>query len=38
MKNWLKRMGWAGLLFFTLKGIAWLVLPAVLVTMGIECN
>jgi len=24
-KSWLKRLGWAGFLFFLLKGIGWLV-------------
>lgn len=23
-KTWLKRLGWAGFLFFLIKGIAWL--------------
>ncbi len=29
MVRWAKRIGWAGFLFFTLKGIAWLVVLAV---------
>lgn len=24
-KKWLKRVGWAGLAFFTIKGLIWLV-------------
>jgi hypothetical protein len=25
LKTWFKRLGWAGFLFFLIKGIAWLV-------------
>lgn len=25
-KKWIKKVGWAGLAFFTLKGIVWLVI------------
>jgi len=25
MKKWIKRIGWAGLLFFLIKGLLWLV-------------
>ena len=31
---WLKRLGWAGFLFFLVKGLLWLLLPAVL--MGLS--
>jgi len=24
-KKWFKRVGWAGLIFFTVKGLIWLV-------------
>lgn len=24
---WLKRMGWAGFLFFLIKGLLWLLIP-----------
>ncbi|MFI5172298.1 MAG: alanyl-tRNA synthetase [Chitinophagales bacterium] len=27
-RKWLKRLGWAGVLFFTIKGILWLVAGA----------
>jgi len=26
MKTWFKRIGWAGFLFFLVKGIAWLII------------
>ncbi|QQV03936.1 MULTISPECIES: histidine kinase [Chryseobacterium] len=25
-KKWFKRVGWAGLAFFTIKGLVWLVI------------
>ncbi|HIC8925237.1 hypothetical protein [Elizabethkingia ursingii] len=25
LKKWFKRVGWAGLIFFTVKGLVWLV-------------
>ncbi|MEZ0483764.1 hypothetical protein [Fibrella aquatica] len=25
--RWLKRMGWAGFLFFLIKGLLWLLIP-----------
>jgi hypothetical protein len=31
MKSWMKRLGVAGFLFFLLKGLAWLVVPAAIV-------
>ncbi len=31
---WLRRLGIYGFLFFLLKGVAWLTLPALLVMMG----
>ncbi len=31
---WLRRLGLYGFLFFLLKGIAWLTVPALLVMMG----
>ncbi|MDP5121101.1 MAG: hypothetical protein NWQ46_05880 [Spirosomaceae bacterium] len=27
MKDWFKRMGWAGFLFFLIKGLLWLIVP-----------
>ncbi len=26
LKKWFKRVGWAGLAFFTIKGLVWLVI------------
>ena len=31
---WLKRLGVAGFLFFLIKGLLWLALPALLLTFG----
>ena len=31
---WLKRLGLAGFLFFLIKGLLWLSLPALLVLFG----
>lgn len=33
---WLKRLGFFGFLFFLIKGILWLILPALLVFLGLE--
>lgn len=33
---WLKRVGMIGFCFFLIKGIAWLVLPAMLVWFGVS--
>ncbi len=30
-KSWLKRIGWAGFLFFLIKGIIWLVAGAAII-------
>ncbi|MEO1247629.1 MAG: hypothetical protein AAFX56_18285 [Pseudomonadota bacterium] len=27
--NWIKRLGWAGFLFFAVKGLLWLAAPLV---------
>ncbi len=32
--SWLKRLGVAGFLFFLVKGLLWLALPALLVWFG----
>ncbi|HEX8386566.1 MAG TPA: hypothetical protein VF576_10295 [Rubricoccaceae bacterium] len=34
---WLKRFGLAGFLFFLVKGLLWLALPALLVMFGGRC-
>jgi hypothetical protein len=36
MKVWLKRFGVAGFLFFTIKGLLWLIVPAALVWWGVR--
>ncbi len=33
-RTWLKRLGWAGFLFFLIKGLLWLIVPAILVWWG----
>ena len=37
-RQWLKRLGVAGFLFFFIKGLLWLIVPALLVTLGIQCS
>ncbi len=34
---WVKRFGVLGFLFFLGKGLLWLTLPALLVTLGVGC-
>lgn len=34
--TWIKRFGWAGFMFFFIKGILWLMIPSLLVWLGIE--
>lgn len=36
-KTWFKRFGVAGFLFFLIKGLLWLIVPALLVFFGIRC-
>lgn len=31
-----RRLGWAGALFFLVKGLAWLLLPAAIAYLGAE--
>lgn len=33
---WLKRLGVGGFLFFMIKGVLWLTVPALLAMMGME--
>lgn len=33
---WLKRLGVGGFLFFLIKGLLWLMVPAVLAFVGME--
>ena len=35
MKGWLKKLGIIGVIFFTIKGLLWLIVPAALVWFGI---
>lgn len=35
--RWLRRVGVAGFLFFLIKGLLWLVVPALLVLFGVRC-
>jgi hypothetical protein len=35
--KWMKRFGAAGFLFFLVKGILWLIVPALLVWFGASC-
>jgi hypothetical protein len=30
-KSWLKRLGWAGFLFFLIKGLVWLVITYLII-------
>lgn len=34
---WIKRFGVGGFLFFLIKGLLWLIVPALLVRFGIGC-
>ena len=34
---WIRRLGVAGFLFFLVKGLLWLALPALLVSLGVRC-
>jgi hypothetical protein len=36
LNRWLKKLSWALPLFFLLKGLAWLALPALLAFYGLE--
>jgi hypothetical protein len=31
MRTWIRRLGVAGFLFFLIKGLAWLIVPALIV-------
>ena len=35
--SWLRRLGVAGFLFFLIKGLLWLIVPTLLVTLGVQC-
>jgi hypothetical protein len=36
-RAWLKRFGVAGFMFFLIKGLLWLALPTLLVSLGVGC-
>ena len=36
-KKWLARFGVAGFLFFFIKGMLWLIVPALLIWLGYSC-
>jgi len=33
---WVKKMGWLGFIFFTVKGLLWLTIPGVLILCDIS--
>jgi hypothetical protein len=35
--EWIKRFGAAGFLFFFIKGLLWLIVPALLIRLGVRC-
>ncbi|MDQ3063007.1 MAG: alanyl-tRNA synthetase [Acidobacteriota bacterium] len=35
--KWIKRFGVVGFLFFFIKGLLWLIIPAVLIWFGVSC-
>lgn len=37
-RKWIKRFGVAGFLFFLIKGLLWLIIPAALVYFGISSS
>jgi hypothetical protein len=32
--KWIKRFGFAGFMFFLIKGLLWLIIPAILIWLG----
>jgi len=34
--KWIKRFGVAGFLFFFIKGLLWLIVPAILIWLGVS--
>lgn len=38
MNRWAKRLGVLGFLFFLVKGLLWLILPAALVYFGVSAG
>ena len=36
MKRWIKRLGFWGFMFFLVKGLLWLIVPAVLAFLALD--
>ena len=36
--NWIKRLGFWGFLFFLVKGLLWLAIPALIAIWQTSCN
>ena len=36
LPDWVKKLGLIGFLFFLIKGLLWLIVPALLIYFGIE--
>jgi len=37
-KTWIKRLGFWGLIFFLVKGLLWLIVPALISIFAAECS
>lgn len=38
MKTWIKRLGFWGFLFFLVKGLLWLTIPALISIFATDCS
>lgn len=38
IKTWIKRLGFWGFLFFLVKGLLWLTVPALISLFAMECS
>jgi hypothetical protein len=36
MKTWIKRLGFWGFIFFLIKGLLWLIVPAVVAFLALD--
>lgn len=36
IKNWMKHLGFWGFMFFLVKGLLWLIIPAVLAVLAFD--
>ena len=36
LKTWIKRLGFWGVMFFLVKGLLWLLIPAVLAMLALD--